>query len=128
MHAESGRLPFANVSAKTLAISITDDPYATIPAIERLLAYFINSTKTHLRIAPEDIGEQEVGHFAFFRSAYQATLWPIALFWLQKSELAPDTPGRTVPPANSKNAPPPQGQGQAKPHPADCRAREAGPE
>ena len=97
MHAESGRLPFANVSAKNLAISITDDPYATIPAIERLLAYFINSTNTHLRIAPEDIGEQEVGHFAFFRSAYQATLWPIALFWLQKSELAPDTPGRTVP-------------------------------
>ncbi|WP_085717870.1 alpha/beta fold hydrolase [Pseudomonas sp. B28(2017)] len=88
---------FAAVTAKALAISISDDPYGTIPAIERLLAYFTGSTNTHLRIAPEDIGEKEVGHFAFFRSAYQATLWPIALSWLQNGELAPGTPGRTVP-------------------------------
>lgn len=88
---------FAAVTAKALAISISDDPYGTIPAIERLLAYFTGSTNTHLRIAPEDIGEKEVGHFAFFHSAYQATLWPIALSWLQNGELAPGTPGRTVP-------------------------------
>lgn len=88
---------FAAVTAKALAISISDDPYGTIPAIERLLAYFTGSSNTHLRIAPEDIGEKEVGHFAFFRSAYQATLWPIALSWLQNGELAPGTPGRTVP-------------------------------
>lgn len=88
---------FAAVTAKALAISISDDPYGTVPAIERLLAYFTGSTNTHLRIAPEDIGEKEVGHFAFFRSAYQATLWPIALSWLQNGELAPGTPGRTVP-------------------------------
>ena len=88
---------FGRVTAKTLAISITDDPYGTIPAIERLLGYFTQSTNTHLRIAPEDIGQTEVGHFAFFRSAYQATLWPIALSWLQSGELAPGTPGRLVP-------------------------------
>jgi predicted alpha/beta hydrolase len=93
----SGHLPFASVTANTLAISISDDPYGTIAAIERLLAYFTGSTRTHLRITPEDIGETEVGHFAFFRSAYQATLWPIALSWLQDGELPPDTPGRTVP-------------------------------
>ncbi|VVP98537.1 hypothetical protein PS918_03938 [Pseudomonas fluorescens] len=97
MQATTGRLPFATVSAEVLAISISDDPYGTVPAIERLLGYFTGSTNTHLRIAPEDIGEAEVGHFAFFRSAYQATLWPIALSWLQNGELAPDTPGRTVP-------------------------------
>ena len=95
--AKTGGLPFALVTAKTLAISISDDPYGTIPAIERLLGYFTSSTKNHLRIAPEDIGEAEVGHFAFFRSPYQATLWPIALSWLQSGELAPDTPGRLVP-------------------------------
>jgi predicted alpha/beta hydrolase len=88
---------FAAVTARTLAISISDDPYGTVPAIERLLGYFSNSTNTHLRIAPEDIGEEEVGHFAFFRSPYQATLWPIALSWLQSGELAPDIPGRLVP-------------------------------
>jgi len=93
----SGQLPFADVTAQTLAISISDDPYGTIPAIERLLDYFTGSTNSHLRIHPEDIGEEEVGHFAFFRSPYQATLWPIALAWLQNGELAPDTPGRRVP-------------------------------
>ncbi|MEF9673948.1 hypothetical protein QNM99_24680 [Pseudomonas sp. PCH446] len=30
-------------------------------AIERLLAYFSASARTHLRIAPEDIDESEVG-------------------------------------------------------------------
>ncbi|MBK5526268.1 alpha/beta fold hydrolase [Pseudomonas sp. TH06] len=94
---KSGALPFDKVRAQTLAISISDDPYGTIPAIERLLAYFSNAPKTHLRIEPQDIGEQQVGHFAFFRSAYQATLWPIALTWLQTGELAPDTPGRQIP-------------------------------
>lgn len=93
----AGQLPFAGVTAQTLAISISDDPYGTIPAIDRLLGYFTGSTNSHLRIHPEDIGEEEVGHFAFFRSAYQATLWPIALAWLQNGELAPDTPGRRVP-------------------------------
>ena len=94
---KTGTLPFANVRAQTLAISISDDPYGTIAAIERLLGYFSNAAKTHLRIEPQDIGEQQVGHFAFFRSAYQATLWPIALTWLQTGALAPDTPGRQVP-------------------------------
>jgi len=88
---------FAAVTAKLLAISISDDPYGTVPAIERLLGYFTGSTRTHLRIDPKDIGEAQVGHFAFFRSSYQATLWPIALSWLQTGELPPDTPGRPVP-------------------------------
>lgn len=90
-------LPFAGVTANTLAISLSDDPYGTVPAIERLLGYFSGSSNTHLRIAPQDIGEQQVGHFGFFRSPYQATLWPIALSWLQHGELAPDHPGRRVP-------------------------------
>ncbi len=89
-------LPFAQVKAQLLAISITDDPFGTVAAIERLLGYFENSARTHLRIAPEDISEKAVGHFAFFRSEYQDRLWPIALQWLQKGELAPSTPGQRV--------------------------------
>lgn len=91
-----GELPFSRVSAQVLAISITDDPFGTVAAIERLLGYFTASERTHLRIAPQDIGEKEVGHFAFFRSQYQDTLWPIALAWLQRGELAQETPGRRV--------------------------------
>jgi len=94
---KNGHLPFASIRADILAISISDDPYGTIAATERLLDYFHNAPKTHLRLEPRDIGEQEVGHFAFFRSAYQATLWPIALTWLQTGALTCDTPGRQIP-------------------------------
>lgn len=89
-------LPFARVKAQLLAISISDDPYGTVPAIERLLAYFTASQRSHLRITPADIGEREVGHFAFFRSQYQNRLWPIALAWLQHASLPGDTPGRLI--------------------------------
>lgn len=60
---------------------------------ERLLGYFDGSERTHLRIAPADIGEKAVGHFAFFRSEHQQRLWPIALVWLQNGQLAADTLG-----------------------------------
>ena len=91
-----GALPFSRVQAQVLAISITDDPFGTVPAIERLLGYFEGSERTHLRVAPEDIGEKAVGHFAFFRSPYQDRLWPIALAWLQTGALGPSTPGRQL--------------------------------
>ncbi|PRA30313.1 alpha/beta hydrolase family protein [Pseudomonas poae] len=90
---ELGELPFSRVTAQLLAISITDDPFGTVPAIERLLAYFSNSDRTHVRITPEDIGEKQIGHFAFFRSEYQDRLWPIALAWLQSGQLTTDTLG-----------------------------------
>lgn len=86
-------LPFSRVKAQMLAISITDDPFGTVAAVERLLGYFNGCERTHLRIAPEDIGEEHVGHFAFFRSEYQDRLWPIALAWLQKSQLNADALG-----------------------------------
>ncbi|WP_425226328.1 alpha/beta fold hydrolase [Pseudomonas palleroniana] len=91
-----GELPFSRVKARILAISMTDDPFGTVAAIERLLGYFNNSECTHWRIAPENIGEKNVGHFAFFRSEYQNRLWPIALAWLQKGKMADGTPGHRV--------------------------------
>ena len=89
-------LPFSSVTAKTLAISLGDDPFGTVAAIERLLSYFSASPRTHLRIQPQDIGETAIGHFAFFHTRFQSSLWPIALQWLQRGELAADVPGQTV--------------------------------
>lgn len=89
--------PFTQVSAAVLAISLSDDPFGTVPAIERLLAYFSNSPRTHLRIAPQDIGETEIGHFAFFHSRFDTRLWPIMLGWLRHGELDTSCPGRVVP-------------------------------
>ena len=89
-------LPFASVNAKTLAISLSDDPFGTVAAIERLLSYFSASARTHLRINPADIGETSIGHFAFFHSRFQKSLWPIALEWLLNGELMPRAPGQVI--------------------------------
>ena len=97
-------LPFSSVTAKTLAISLGDDPFGTVAAIERLLGYFSASPRTHLRIQPHEIDETAIGHFAFFHSRFQGSLWPIALQWLQQGELAIEVPGQTV----SFKAPSPQ--------------------
>ncbi len=80
---------FARLSAPLLAVSVTDDPFGTVPAIERLLAYFRGSAaRTHVRVAPAYAATSAIGHFAFFHRRFEATLWPIALRWLESGSLA----------------------------------------
>jgi predicted alpha/beta hydrolase len=88
--------PFAAVTAPTLAVSVTDDEFGTVPAIERLLGYFGNSPATHLRISPESIAEAEIGHFAFFNSRFEKSLWPIPLHWLKFGHVPEGSPGTIV--------------------------------
>jgi len=87
---------FARMRGPTLAVSMTDDEFGTIPAIRRLLDYFRNSPTTHLRIAPESIGVRDIGHFAFFHSRFEHSLWPIALHWLRDGRLPANAPGTIV--------------------------------
>ncbi|KWK50779.1 alpha/beta hydrolase [Burkholderia stagnalis] len=87
---------FTAMRAPVLAASVTDDPFGTIPAIERLLRYFTRSRVVHLRIGPDAIGVDSIGHFAFFHSRFESTLWPIPLGWLKTGQLAPKTPGWIV--------------------------------
>jgi predicted alpha/beta hydrolase len=88
---------FSAVTASTLAVSVTDDQYGTVSAVERLLAYFIHSPRTHLRISPESIGEPDIGHFGFFHSRFQQKLWNIPLEWLRSGRV-PAGPGVLVTP------------------------------
>ncbi|QVM90627.1 alpha/beta fold hydrolase [Pseudomonas entomophila] len=96
----SGRLletlPFAQVRAATLAISLTDDPFGTVAATERLLGYLDGAVGRHLRLAPVDISVEAIGHFAFFHDRFRESLWPIALSWLQQASLPAETPGRLL--------------------------------
>ncbi len=87
---------FASVNAPTLAISVTDDEFGTIPAVERLLGYFRNSSRTHLRIAPHSIAEPAIGHFGFFHSKFERTLWRVPLEWLTSGKLEPNCPGTVI--------------------------------
>jgi predicted alpha/beta hydrolase len=85
---------FRNVTAPILSIGLEDDAFGTPPALERLLAYFGASQRTHWRIAPRDLGAGSIGHFAFFHSCFRDSLWPLALDWLREAEIAPSAPGR----------------------------------
>ncbi|MFC5300599.1 hypothetical protein [Azospira restricta] len=78
---------FAAMHAPTLAMSLSDDEFGTVAAIRRLLGYYRNSARTHLHLRPEAIGEKQVGHFAFFNSRYEQTLWRIPLEWLRHGRL-----------------------------------------
>ena len=95
-----GRLPdrssFASVKAQLLAISVTDDPFGTVPAIERVLAYYTRAAKTHLRLSPASIGEAKIGHFAFFHSRLEQALWSLPLEWLRTGQLPADHPGEVI--------------------------------
>jgi predicted alpha/beta hydrolase len=81
------RRRFARVRAPTLALSVTDDPYGTPAAIDRLLANFTQSPKSQLRLSPADIAVDQIGHFGFFHSRFEQSLWPIALHWLRTGQV-----------------------------------------
>lgn len=87
---------FAALSCPMLALSFTDDPYGTEPAIARLLANYSGCDRHHLRLTPQDVGVQHIGHFAYFHSQFRETLWPLALQWLQRASLQDPHLGRFV--------------------------------
>lgn len=71
------------VRAPMLAIGLEDDAFGTVQALERLLHYYHQSPRTHLRVSPSALGVAEVGHFAFFHDRFTHSLWQLALDWLQ---------------------------------------------
>ncbi len=97
--------PFVGVTAPILAVSVTDDEFGTIPAIERTLSYFPNSPATHLCISPESIGQPAIGHFGFFHDRFEEALWHIPLEWFQHARLPKGVPGVIVPSRERSGSP-----------------------
>lgn len=85
---------FRTVGAPILALGAEDDPYGTEAALDRLLRYYSASRRSHLRIAPRDVGLDAIGHFAFFHERFRDILWPYALEWLRNAALPAESPGR----------------------------------
>jgi predicted alpha/beta hydrolase len=79
---------FAALTAPMLSVSLSDDEFGTIPAVQRLLSYFSGSPRILIEIKPESIAEQAIGHFGFFNSRYEKTLWPTAIEWLKCGRLS----------------------------------------
>ncbi|MEQ8964808.1 MAG: alpha/beta fold hydrolase [Azospirillaceae bacterium] len=87
---------FRHVTAPILAVGVSDDPFGTVPAVERLLAYFEAAPATHLRLTPDDVGEPSIGHFAFFHKRLAPALWALPLTWLRTGALPERVPGTIV--------------------------------
>ena len=42
---------------------------------ESIHGFYSGAPRTMKRIAPQDIGAKRIGHFGFFRAAFESSLW-----------------------------------------------------
>jgi predicted alpha/beta hydrolase len=77
---------FPNYRGAMRALCLSDDPWATRPAVELLCAGYVSAKPDILTVAPADAGASRIGHFGFFRPEHRDTLWRGAAEWLQASE------------------------------------------
>jgi predicted alpha/beta hydrolase len=68
------------------ALCLSDDPWATRPAVELLCSGFTSAKPDILTITPADAEASRIGHFGFFRPEHRDTLWRGAAEWIQKVE------------------------------------------
>ncbi len=77
---------FANYRGALRALRISDDPWATQPAVKLLCSGFTSAKPDIATITPADAGVASIGHFGFFRPEHRDTLWRGAAEWLQTTE------------------------------------------
>ncbi|HWM42227.1 MAG TPA: alpha/beta hydrolase [Burkholderiales bacterium] len=97
----------AALQCPAIAISISDDAFATLGGTMRLLSYFPRlSSPQHLVFTPPDAQVRRIGHFGFFRRAVGTTLWPRLLAQLDAARAegaAPLQPAMASGSASSAN-------------------------
>jgi predicted alpha/beta hydrolase len=75
---------FPNYRGALRALCISDDPWATRPAVDLLCSGFTSITPDIDTITPSDLGVARIGHFGFFRSQHRDMLWRGAAEWLEE--------------------------------------------
>ncbi len=74
--AEEGvRAQYAAVRTPIVSISFSDDEFMSEHNTESIHGFYVNAPRTMKRFAPRDIGARRVGHFGFFRSEHEGSLW-----------------------------------------------------
>jgi Predicted alpha/beta hydrolase len=74
---------FADVRAPILAVSVSDDPFATKPAMRRALDYYTGSRAISVMLEPADLGVEKIGHFDLFHDRHASGFWLDTLLWLR---------------------------------------------
>jgi predicted alpha/beta hydrolase len=81
-----GLTNFANYKGAMRALCLSDDPWATRPAVGLLCSGFTSIEPEILTITPADVGAAKIGHIGFFRPEHRDTLWRGAAEWIQAVE------------------------------------------
>jgi predicted alpha/beta hydrolase len=79
----TGLANFPKYKGAMRALCISDDPWATRPAVEMMCAGFTSTKPEIITVTPADVGASKIGHFGFFRPDHRDTLWRGAAEWLQ---------------------------------------------
>jgi predicted alpha/beta hydrolase len=74
---------FPHYTGALRALCISDDPWATRPAVELLCSGFKSIQPDIQTITPADAGATKIGHFGFFKPEHRDTLWRGAAEWIQ---------------------------------------------
>ena len=77
---------FAGYKGALRALCLSDDPWATRPAVELLCSGFTAVMPEILTITPADAGATGIGHLGFFRPEHRDTLWRGAAEWMETSD------------------------------------------
>ena len=72
---EHVRAQYAAVRTPITSLSFTDDELMSARNIESLHGFYTGAPRTMKRLAPGDAGVRRIGHFGFFRAAFEPSLW-----------------------------------------------------
>jgi predicted alpha/beta hydrolase len=82
----TGLTNFANYKGAMRALCLSDDPWATQPAVGLLCSGFSAIEPEIVSVTPRDAGVSKIGHFGFFRPEHRDTLWRGAAEWLEATD------------------------------------------
>lgn len=82
---EYARDLYASLATPIVSLSFKDDEYMSARNTESIHSFFVNAPLTMKRIGPGDVGVERIGHFGFFQSTFEQSLWSSYLL----PELAP---------------------------------------
>ena len=85
------RQQFESVRLPLVALSISDDELMTGRGPRALVDCYADAPRRIECVAPADVAARRIGHFGFFRDAFESTLWARAVDWLCEFHPAKET-------------------------------------
>ena len=69
------RAQYAAVRTPIVSLSFSDDEMMSARGTEAMHGYYSGAPRRMKRISPQEIGVPRIGHFGFFRAAFERSLW-----------------------------------------------------